>query len=299
MDHASQSSRPAVRSVLVFGASGFVGRRVVRALREAGLAVTAGDSRTHDFQRDLTPEAWLPRVTGFDAVVNAVGLLRDTPRRKLEPIHHHAPAALFEACARAGVTRVVQISANGVERSPTRYASTKRAADEALLRLRAEGRLDATVLRPSIVFGRGGASTALFMTLARLPVLVLPRAAVQAQVQPVAVPDVALAVLRLLQDGGPEVVTAVGPRALSLADYIGELRRQLGHGPARVIPLPDAPSRWSARLGDLVSSSPWSSESLSLLEQDNVGDASAFERVLGRPAVPVERFVEAAWASGL
>ena len=60
MDHASQSSRPAVRSVLVFGASGFVGRRVVRALREAGLAVTAGDSRTHDFQRDLTPEAWLP-----------------------------------------------------------------------------------------------------------------------------------------------------------------------------------------------------------------------------------------------
>nr|WP_297532409.1 NAD-dependent epimerase/dehydratase family protein [uncultured Roseateles sp.] len=290
-------STPTIRSVLVCGASGFVGRRVVRALREAGLAVTEGDSRTQDFQQDLSPDAWLPRVTGFDAVVNAVGVLRDTPRRQLEPIHHRAPAALFEACARAGVARVIQISANGVAHSPTRYASTKRAADEVLLRLRTEGRLNGTVLRPSIVFGRGGASAALFMNLARLPVLVLPRAAVQAQVQPVAVADVAQAVLRLLQDGGPEIVTAVGPRALSLSAFIGELRRQRGQPPARVIPLPDAPSRWSARLGDFVSSQPWSSESLALLEQDNVGDAAVFGRLLGRPALPVERFVEAAWAS--
>lgn len=287
-----------IRSVLVCGASGFVGRRIVRALREAGLSVTAGDSRTQDFQRDLSPEVWLPRVTGFDAVVNAVGLLRDTPRRRLETVHHEAPAALFEACARAGVARVIQVSANGVAHSPTRYATTKRAADEALLRLRAQGRLDATVLRPSIVFGRGGASAALFMNLARLPLLVLPRAAVQARVQPVAVQDVAQAVLRLVQDGGPELVTAVGPRALSLSAFIGELRRQLGHAPARVLPLPDTPSRWSARLGDLISAQPWSSEALALLEQDNIGDAAAFERVLGRPAVPVERFVEAAWASG-
>ena len=285
----------AIRSVLVCGASGFIGRHIVQTLRAAGLDVTEGNSRTQDFQRDLDPRTWEARVAGVDAVVNAVGILRDAGGRKLEPIHHLAPAALFEACARAGVARVVQVSANGVDHSSTRYASTKRAADNMLLGLRAQGRLDAVVLRPSIVFGRGGASTSLFMNLARLPLLMLPRAAVQARVQPVAVPDVAQAVLRLLQHGGPDIVTAVGPRALTLAEYLGELRRQLGRGAATVIPLPDLPSRWSARVGDLVSAQPWSSEALSLLQQDNVGDAQAFARVLGREPTPVEQFLAAAW----
>lgn len=286
-----------VRSVLICGASGFIGGRVVRALREAGLSVTTASSRTHDFTRAHTPADWVPHLAGFDAVINAVGVLRDTRDRPLDALHHRAPAALFEACAQAGVSRVIQISANGVAASDTRYATSKRAADEVLLRLRAEGRLEGTVLRPSIVFGRGGASSALFMSLAKLPVLVLPAAALSARVQPVAVPDVALACLRLLQDGGPELVTAVGPQALPLSAFIGELRRQLGHGPARVIPLPDAPSRWSALVGDRLPFQPWSSESLSLLQQDNIGDAAAFAHLLGRAPVPLEQFVEATWRS--
>ncbi|SEL67090.1 Nucleoside-diphosphate-sugar epimerase [Roseateles sp. YR242] len=286
-----------VRSVLICGASGFIGGRVVRALREAGLSVTTASSRTHDFTRAHAPADWVPHLAGFDAVINAVGVLRETRDRPLDALHHRAPAALFEACAQAGVSRVLQISANGVATSDTRYATSKRAADEVLMRLRAEGRLDGTVLRPSIVFGRGGASSALFMSLAKLPVLVLPAAALSARVQPVAVPDVALACLRLLQDGGPELVTAVGPQALPLSAFIGELRRQLGHGPARVIPLPDAPSRWSALVGDRLPFQPWSSESLSLLQQDNVGDAATFARLLGRAPVPLEQFVEATWRS--
>jgi len=286
-----------VRSVLVCGASGFIGRSIVRALREAGLSVTPASSSSHNFSRSLKASDWLPRLAGFDAVVNAVGILRDTRDRSTDILHHRAPAALFEACAEAGVRRVVQISANGVAQSDTRYATSKRAADEVLMRLRAQGRLEGTVVRPSIVFGRGGASSAMFMSMARLPVLVLPAAALQARIQPVAVQDVALACLRLLQDAGPELVTAVGPQALPLAAFIGELRRQLGHGKAMVVPLPPAPSRWSARLGDLMTFQPWSTESLSLLQQDNIGDAAAFGKLLGRAPVPLERFVEAAWQS--
>jgi hypothetical protein len=78
----------------------------------------------------------------------------------------------------------------------------------------------------------------------------------------------------------------VGPQALTLADFIGSLRTQLGHSPARILPLPDTLTRWSARLGDHIPGLPWSSATLSLLAQDNTADAAAFARILGRDAQP-------------
>ena len=72
-------------------------------------------------------------------MINAVGVLRDSAGRPLQAMHADAPIALFDACAAAGVRRVVQISALGIAHSATRYASTKRAADEHLLALTEQG----------------------------------------------------------------------------------------------------------------------------------------------------------------
>ena len=63
------------------------------------------------FSKALTAEAWLPHLAGIDAVINAVGVLRDSAGRPLQAMHADAPIALFDACAAAGVRRVVQISA--------------------------------------------------------------------------------------------------------------------------------------------------------------------------------------------
>lgn len=159
--------------ILLTGATGFIGRHIATRLRADGHTVHEGVSPRHgaarsgqvpmDFARDTAVAAWLPRLSGIDAVVNAVGVLRDSPARPIDALHRDTPRALFQACAQAGVRRVVQISALGVDRSETRYARTKRAADDFLLGL--SGRpatattpsLAACVLRPSIVFGRGGA----------------------------------------------------------------------------------------------------------------------------------------------
>ncbi|MDA8521764.1 NAD-dependent epimerase/dehydratase family protein [Acidovorax sp. NCPPB 4044] len=295
--------------ILLTGATGFIGRHLATRLRADGHTVLEGVSPRHarpatgqvamDFARDIAARDWLPRLSGIDAVVNAVGVLRDSPSRPIDALHRDTPKALFDACAQAGVRRVVQISALGVDRSETRYARTKRAADTHLLGLAGEASppLTACVLRPSIVFGRGGASSALFMNLARLPVVVLPRPVLRAGVQPVAVQDLADAVAALL---GPALdrqgtIECAGPEAVSMAGLIASLRTQSGHGPAHVAPLPDLLSRWSARLGDQVPASPWCSESLELLGSDNTADAAPLQGLIGHPAVHYRDLVARAW----
>lgn len=292
--------------ILLCGARGFVGSHLQRALVRAGHEVIGGVSSVRlgerdviavDFARDVQAADWLPRVRDMDVVINAVGILRSTGGRPIQAVHTDTPKALFDACAQTGVPRVIQISALGIEHSPTQYAQTKLVAEQHLQVLMAAGRLSATILRPSIVFGRGGASSALFVNLAKLPVALLPGPVIDARVQPVAVTDLADAVVNLLnhtpQPPGP--LPCVGPEAVQLGTFIASLRQQLGHRPAKVLRLPDALTSLSALLGDLVSASPWSSEAVDLLKQPNVAPPAAFEAVLGRSGVHYGRLLDATW----
>ena len=300
-------------NVFITGATGFVGRHVAARLRADGHRVVEGisprrrptgpDQCAVDFTRDLSAADWLPRLAGIDAVVNAVGVLRDSPRQPIAALHRDTPRALFDACAQAGVRRVVQVSALGVNHGETQYASTKRAADAHLLALAARPAaaggtaLSACVVRPSVVFGKAGASSALFMNLAKLPVVVLPRPVLKALVQPVAVQDLAEAIAALLGRAADRqgVVECAGPEALPMGDLIASLRAQCGHGKAGVLPLPEPLTRLSARLGDLVPASPWCSESLAMLGTDNVADAGVLQSLIGRPAVHYRDLVARAW----
>ena len=318
--------------ILLTGSTGFIGHTVARALTQAGHTVHGGVSPTHrgtsalqvpmDFAHDTNAATWLPRLQGIDAVVNAVGVLRDTRARPIDAVHRDTPIALFNACAQAGVQRVVHISALGIEGSATRYAQTKLAAERHLLSLTGQGSgsknvgaqsiqnpqspqgpqgthspLSAAILRPSAVYGKGGDSSALFMNLARLPVALFPGPVLDARVQPVSGHDLADAVVALL---GPAitqtgVIECTGPAALTMGAFIASLRQQLGHGPAKVLRMPQLLTHLSARAGDAVPASPWCSETLAMLGNDNVGNPAVLEQLLGRPAVHYSQLVASAW----
>jgi uncharacterized protein YbjT (DUF2867 family) len=277
-------------NILLCGASGFIGRHIDAALCAAGHQVIAFSRRSApalDFTRALSINDWLAHLAGVDAVVNAVGVLRDTRRRPMSAVHDQAPRALFDACAQVGVRRVVHISALGITDNPTLYARSKQAADAHLLALTHAGTLDGAVLRPSIVFGPGGQSSQLFLALARLPVLLLPRAVQTAQVQPVAVGELARAVANLVaQPQRTGLLELGGPQVLTLAGFIASLRQQLGHGPARIATLPDVLTRLSARCGDVVPVAPWCTETLTLLSTDNVTNPATLRELLGCAATP-------------
>src|SRR5688572_24645177 len=102
--------------VLVCGATGFIGRHVTAALLRAGHTVVRGVRRAGpgevamDYRRDTRVGVWLPRLQGIDAVVNTVGTIDSG---QMEAIHHDAPVALFDACAKAGISQVIHVSALG------------------------------------------------------------------------------------------------------------------------------------------------------------------------------------------
>ena len=260
-----------------------------------------------DYPRATHASDWQPLLQGASAVINAVGVLRDSRARPMQALHADAPCALFEACAASGVRRVIHISALGIDgggpAARTPYARTKRQAEERLLALTAQGRLDGIALRPSLVFGAGGASTRLFLALARLPVLALPRCAFTARVQPLAVWDLAEAVARLAASSAAShaadarpltgLLELAGPQPLTLAAYIQQLRASQGRPPACALALPACITRASARLGDALPFSPWCTQSLHLLSADNVASPAALPELLGRPATASAQFMQA------
>jgi len=288
--------------VLVTGASGFIGRAVAAVLAGAGHAVVCASRHPGaaaplreplvvDFAEVPGASWWAPRLAGVDAVVNAVGILRERPGQAFQALHERAPIALFEACVQAGVGSVVQISALGADAlAQSRYHLTKRAADDVLRRLP----LRSAIVQPSLVYGAGGANAAMFDAMARLPLLALPGGGAM-QVQPVHVDDVAAGVLALVQAPPPQPVTVafVGPEAMSLSAFLASLRGQLGlHSPQLVLPLPEQLFRWGASVAGLVPASPLDSETAGMLLRGNAAPAGPFAQLLGRAPRAVATFVE-------
>lgn len=265
--------------VLLTGASGFVGRNVHQALERRGHAVLSVSRRDgHDMNRMLAPADWRVLLDGIGGVVNAAGILVGRASQDFHRLHTQAPQALFEACRQAGVRRVVQVSALGADPSAVvRYHRSKRAADDALLRLD----LDATVLRPSLIYGRGGTSASLLLRLAALPLIPLPQAAAT-RLQPVHVSDVVATVLRALT--GPArrgVLDVVGPRALSLVEWLRALRAAQGLAEGRFLTVPDGLAIAAGWLLQpvLPLAAP---DTLRMLQRSVCADGSGVERFLGR-----------------
>ncbi|OUM00629.1 NAD-dependent epimerase/dehydratase family protein [Variovorax sp. JS1663] len=293
--------------VLVCGANGFIGSRIAAALLQAGHRVSCGSAtrlRTDlphvpiDFSRDTEVPTWLPRLAGVDTVVNAVGVLRDSARRPMQAVHTAVPAALFQACAQAGVRRIVQISALGIGRgdqdNATHYARTKRAAEAALQALPADGP-SWIALRPSVVLGAGGDAAQLFRTLAMLPVLAMPGPALGARLQPVYVEDLAHAAAALADPASPfrGVIEFGGARQMTLAELIATLRgaRRAGTAqPAHLLRLPAWMGALSARIGDFIPALPWCTDTRVMLELDNVADNAPLAEWLGRPPRDLREF---------
>jgi NADH dehydrogenase len=267
--------------VAVFGGTGFLGSRIVRQLAGAGWPVRVVARRPAvpdgvDPQRvtlcaaDLRDEADVAAaVAGAQAAVNAVSLYVESGALTFRAIHIAGAERLARAAGAGGLGRLVHISGIGSDRaSPSAYVAAR---GEGERRVRAVCP-QATVLRPSVLFGPGDAFLAALDALTRLPVVPLFGRGTT-RLQPVFVADVAAAVVRALQRpatagrvfelGGAEVLT-----------YRHALEAVMAHrGRWRpLLPVPFAVWRGLAGALAVLPNPPLTRDQLVLMARDNVVD---------------------------
>lgn len=267
------------RLVTLIGGGGFLGRYVAQELYRAGARVRVAQKRPRDAwflkplgglgqtqfaAADVTkPDTVARAIEGSDLVVNLAGTFGSA----VQAVHVAGARNVAEAARQAGAAALVHISALGADPdSPSAYGRSKAQGEQAVR----EAFPNATILRPSILFGREDAFVNRFAGLiARAPLVPVLRA--EARFQPAYVADVAEAAVKALADpaahggrtyelGGPDVVT-MGALHRWIAETIGR--------DAHFVELPDALGSLIAMFG-VLPGAPITRDQWRMLQSDNV-----------------------------
>ena len=264
--------------VTIFGGGGFIGRYVCEALLKAGarLRVAERNPRRAWYLQPLgsvgqvatiaadlgRPETIERAVIGADAVINLVGIFKGDLHR----IHVEGAGRASTAAKTAGASAFVQVSAIGADTdSPSVYGRTKALGEAAVRRAFPQ----ATIIRPSVVFGPEDDFTNRFASMARLPVL--PVIAPNTRFQPVYVRELGQAIAAAALDPGKhggKTYELAGPEALTMRELNAEIADLADQSPA-LVDVPDLVAQGIATLGFLPGA-PLSRDQWLMLQRDNV-----------------------------
>lgn len=273
----------------VFGGTGFLGRRVVRQLVEAGARVRIAARHPqlpgwatpeHSIElaeADVTdPPSLNPALRGADAAFNAVSLyVEQRGGPSFNDVHVEGAAALARAAQAEGVARLAHVSGLGVDPgSDSPYVRARWAGEQAVRAVFPA----AVMLRPSVLFGPDDALVSTLKSVTRLPVVPLfGRGATR--LQPVLVDDIAAAAARVLdpETAAEKVYELGGSETCSYRELVEQVlevckRRRL------LLPVPFVVWRVLAALMKPLPGPPLTFDQVVLMERDNVvpGDHAGF-----------------------
>lgn len=288
--------------VTVFGGGGFLGRYVVRALLRAGARVRVAERNPRDAwylkaQANLGQLTWLAAdvtrpetldraLDGADRAINLVGAFSD-----MEAVQHRGAGNVAKAAAAANLRAFVHVSAIGADaESASVYGRSKGLGERAVQ----AAFPTATILRPSIVFGREDAFINRFAGLIRL-LPVVPVIGAATRFQPVFAGDVAHAAAATLADPashGGHIYELGGPQTLSMLELNRWIAARIGRQKP-FLPVPDAAAALLATATGWLPGAPITRDQWLMLQRDNVVAPGARGLAeLGIDATPLDAVAE-------
>jgi NADH dehydrogenase len=291
--------------VLVTGATGFVGREIVRQLHKGGQAIrvlarTCHSPRVQEAISRYGAEVHVGDVldaasldgalSGMDALIHLVGIISEVGESTFENVHTRGTANIVAAARQARVRRFVHMSALGTRANAgSRYHQSKWAAEELV---RHSG-LDFTIFRPSLIYGPEDQFVNMFARMTRLSPVVPLLGSPHARFQPVAVEAVAAAFVGSLGEpkSAGQTYDLCGPEALTLSEIVDRILDVLQRRRLKV-QVPLGLARCQAAClefiyrGLLRRASPLNRDQLIMLQEDNVGNPQPANALFGLKPIP-------------
>lgn len=295
--------------IAIFGGTGFVGGHIIRSAVAVGhdvsLLVRSGSEHKIPDVRiwrtvpgDLNSDAAIDAaIEGCDAVIYSVGLLKEYPGRGItyENTQYEGVVRVVSAARRHGAKRFILLSANGVKIPGTPYQETKLRAERHVF----ESNLDATIFRPSVMFGdpdeKVEIATQLYrdMVASPLPAVgffsgVMPGRG-QILMSPAFIGDVSRAICNSFEMPSTigQTYAIGGPEILSWSEMIRRVATSVGRR-KWIVPMPIALMKLAATLFGWLPFFPVTRDQLTMLAEGNIAGPEALEHLLGQPLTPMD-----------
>jgi uncharacterized protein YbjT (DUF2867 family) len=282
------------RVVTVFGGTGFLGRRIVRHLRDRDFAIRVA-SRHPDRGRELfgpddpalvsievhvdDEKSVADALAGAYGAVNAVSLYVERERQTFHSVHVEAAGRIAAQARRAGVDRLIHVSGIGSDPQSKSLYIRKRGEGELAVRAAFS---DAGLVRPAVMFAADDAFLTTILTLLRrLPAYPMFGRGLT-RLQPAHVDDVAEAIALTLQraERDPVTLECGGPRVYSYREFLRTIAHEAGLEP-RLIPVPFAAWHALAWVAEMLPTPPVTRNQVELMQVDTIAspDLPGFEEL--------------------
>jgi uncharacterized protein YbjT (DUF2867 family) len=292
--------------IYVFGGTGFLGRRIVRRLRDHGHTVRIA-SRHPERARSPIADKWLEPVRAdiedegslvaaladAQGVVNAVSLYVERANATFRSVHVEGAARVAREARRAGVERLIHVSGIGADPG----------SDSPYIRSRGEGELavksafpDATIVRPAVMFGPDDAFLNTTLTLLRrLPAFPMFGNG-RTKLQPADVEDVAEAIARAF--GQHRALYELGgPRIYAYEELLRTIAQKAGLKPL-LVPVPFSLWRALAWTAELLPNPPVTRNQVELMRIDTIAGSEPGFEALGISPRPLEDVLDLILSGG-
>ena len=269
------------KKVLIFGASGQIGRNIIRKITLKNYKVTAVTRNAHKsiFLKTQAPLGYLDiieenifdekvlekLVESHDVCINLIGILFEKKNNNFQNIHVNFPSLLSRICKKKDIDQLIHISALGVENAKESNYAKSKYDGEIIVR---ENFINTTILKPSIVYSQDDNFSTRFLSLLSLfPIFPLFE---NPKFTPIHCKDLAEVILGLIEKNiCSEIIECTGPQIIHFKEILQILSKLINKN-RLFIPVPKSLAKIFAKSSEFLPTPLITLDQLRLLKYDNI-----------------------------